>query len=56
MSRLDDARNKLDELEELAKPLVDYLRKNYHPHTVIVVTDERVVLAEDVMSAPLGFD
>ena len=30
------------ELEVLARPLVEYLRKNYHPHTAIVVTDERV--------------
>lgn len=41
------------ELEVLARPLVEYLRKNYHPHTAIVVTDERVVVVEDVVSAPV---
>lgn len=41
------------ELEVLARPLVEYLRKNYHPHTAIVVTDERVVVVEDVVSVPV---
>ena len=49
---MDDTREKLSELEELARPLVDYLRKKHHPHTVVVVTDERAVLAEDVMAVP----
>lgn len=40
-------------LEELARPLSDYIINNYHPHTAIVVTDERAVVVEDVMSAPL---
>lgn len=41
-------------LEQLAKPLAEYLRKNHHPHTAIVVTDERVVVVEGVMSVPIG--
>lgn len=42
----------MNELEKLAKPLVDYLRNNYNPHTTIVITDERVVVVEDVMGIP----
>lgn len=44
----------LDKLEELAKPLVDYLREKYNPHTAIVVTGERVVVLESMMSVPYG--
>lgn len=40
----------MKELEELAKPLSDYLKSHYHPHTTIVVTDERVTVVEDVDS------
>ena len=40
-------------LEQLAKPLAEYLRKNHHPHTAIVVTDERVVVVETALSVPL---
>lgn len=41
-----------DKLEHLARPLVEYLRENHHPHTSIVVTDERVVVIEDVLGIP----
>lgn len=43
----------MNELEKLAKPLVDYLRNNYNPHTTIVITDERVSVVEDVIGIPL---
>lgn len=49
------AKVKLDELESLARPLVEYLRKKYHPHTAIVVTDERAVLVEEMLGVPFGF-
>lgn len=41
-----------DQLEQLAASLVEYLRKNFHPHTAIVVTDERVAVVEDVLGIP----
>lgn len=41
----------MNELEKLARPLADYLKSNYHPHTAIVVTAERVTVVEDVVSA-----
>ena len=40
------------ELEELARPLVDFLRDNYHPHVSVIVTDERVVVVEELISIP----
>lgn len=46
----------MEELTNLAQPLVYYLRQNYHPHTTIVITDERVTVVEDVMSVPLERD
>ena len=39
-------------LKELAKPLVDFLKSNYHPHAAIIVTEERTVVVEDIASAP----
>ena len=29
--------SKNKELKELAKPLVEYIRKNYHPHTTVII-------------------
>lgn len=39
-------------LEELARPLVEYLRNNLHPHASIVVTDEQVQVVETTLSIP----
>jgi len=46
----------MNELEKLAKPLVDYLRKNHNPHTTIVITDDRVVVTEDIIGIPFPVD
>lgn len=43
----------MGKLEQLAKPLAEYLRENHHPHTAIVVTDDRVVVVEGMVSVPL---
>lgn len=40
------------ELEALVKPLIDFLRNNYNPHTAILITDDRVTVVEDVLSIP----
>lgn len=42
----------MDTLKELAKPLVDFLKDNYHPHVAIIVTEERTVVVENVASIP----
>lgn len=42
----------MNELEKLSKPLVEYLKNNYHPYAAIVVTDERVAVIETIQSIP----
>lgn len=39
-------------IEELTKPLIDYLKDNYHPYTSIVITPERAAVIETVQSIP----
>lgn len=39
-------------LEELAKPLMQYLKENCHPYTSIVITEERIAVLETVLSIP----
>lgn len=46
----------LDELMELARPLVRYLREKYDPHTAIVVTSERAVLTGEIMGVPFEIE
>lgn len=45
-------KEKGDRIEELAKPLIEYLRDSYRPYTSIVVTPERVTVIETVQSIP----
>lgn len=44
--------DQISELQHLAEPLVKYLRENLHPHTAIVVTDDRVAVVEDIAGVP----
>ena len=41
-----------DELKQMARPLVDYLRKYHHPHTTIVITDDRMDVLESLIGIP----
>ncbi len=45
-------KEKGDRIEELAKPLIEYLRDSYHPYTSIVITPERVAVIETIQSIP----
>ena len=38
----------MEKLKELAQPLVDFLKENYHPYTKIEITDSNVKIVEDV--------
>ena len=41
-----------DKLNELAKPLMEYMMENCHPHSAIVITAERTAVIETVLSIP----
>lgn len=40
-------------LKELCEPVVKYLQENYHPHTSIVITGDRISLEETVVFIPI---
>lgn len=42
----------VDKLEELVKPLMEYLRENCHPHSAVIITAERMAVVETVLSIP----
>lgn len=41
-----------DRLGELAKPLMEYLMENCHPHSAVVVTAEQTAVIEVALSIP----
>ena len=51
-----DKQSKMDKLEELCRPISDYLRENYCPHDSVVITDDKIRLVRDEMSIPVDRD
>jgi len=43
----------IDELAEVAGPLINWLNDNCHPHVVAIVTPDRIELNEGVCSVPV---
>lgn len=43
----------VQELEEICKPVVEYLKKNYDPHCTVVITDSHIKLVRDEIGIPV---
>jgi len=43
---------RLEQLEELAKPAILFLRENYHPHCSLIITTNSAKIVEDLASVP----
>lgn len=41
-----------EKLEELCKPVIEYLTKNYDPYVEITITTEHIKVKRDIMSIP----
>lgn len=48
--------NKTEELKIITKPIVDFLKENYNPHTTIVITNDYVKVLSDAMGVPIKND
>ena len=44
---------KIQELNALAKPLIEFLETHYNPYCKIVIDRERVVIVQDALSMPV---
>ena len=44
---------KLKELEQIAKPLIDFIKENYNPHTSIVINEDSIKVVIDEINIPL---
>jgi ABC-type phosphate/phosphonate transport system substrate-binding protein len=40
----------IEELKTASKPLMDYLKKNYHPHVTAIVTNNSVEIVEGLLN------
>lgn len=48
--------NKIDELKELAAPLVKLLRAKYNPHCQVIITYDHIVMYEEIIGIPVPLD
>ena len=44
----------MKELEQLCRPVVNYLKNNWDPHCTVVITDSHIKLVRDEMGIPVG--
>jgi len=49
---IDMSKEKINELTELAKPMIKYLNDNHHPYVTVIITPTSVELLEGIMSNP----
>lgn len=42
----------VEELEQVCKPVVEYMKKNCSPHETIVITDEQFKIVADTIVIP----
>jgi len=47
---------RLKEVEKLCIPLVQFLRKNYDPHTEIIVSTDFVKVSQELLGVPVPYE
>ena len=52
----DKVQENMDKLAELAKPIQDFLKENYHPHCYVNVGWDRVSVNQVELSVPTKED
>lgn len=46
----------IEEIKELAQPLIEYIKNNYHPHTKIIIEDDFVEVVETIYGIPIEYE
>ncbi len=52
MSNLN-RKEEIDKLEELCKPIAEYLKSNYDPYATVVITDSHIKLVRGEIGIPV---
>lgn len=51
----EKVKEQFDELEAVAKPVVEYIRKNYHPHVTVIIDFDHVEVLEGVKAMQIPY-
>lgn len=52
----ESIKEEIKNLNEICKPVVDYLKENYDPHCTVIITDNHIRLVRDEMGIPVRSD
>ncbi len=44
---------KIVELSEMAKPVIDFIKNNYNPHTTVIINEDSIKVVTDEINIPL---
>lgn len=51
---MEDEFEELKKIEQIAKPLIDFIKQNYNPHTSIVINEDSIKVVTDEINIPLS--
>lgn len=44
---------KIAELSEMAKPVINFIKNNYNPHTTVIINEDSIKVVTDEINIPL---
>jgi len=44
----------LKEIEKISKPIVEYIKHNYNPHTTVIINENCIKVVSDEISIPIS--
>lgn len=48
--------DKFEELENISKPIINFLKNNYNPHTTVIISESSIKVVSDEISIPIVYD
>lgn len=51
---MTENKKKIADLEELCKPIIEYLKENSDPYAEVTITNEHIKVKRDIMSIPVA--
>lgn len=46
----------MEEIEELSKPILEFLKEKYNPHTTVVINEDSIRVVSDEIHIPIRYD
>lgn len=43
---------KIKELKEISNPVISFIKKNYNPHTTVVINEDSIKVVSDEINIP----